>query len=62
MVNNNLAMEGSSLQPEFDYEPPQVESVLTAEKLEREVLYAGSISHKGGDRDANPDMFGLRPF
>ena len=59
---SNSLMEAQNLQPELNYEPPQVESVLTAEKLEREVLYAGSISHHGGDRDANPDMFGLRPF
>jgi len=26
------------------YEPPRVESVLTSEELEREVLYAGMVS------------------
>jgi hypothetical protein len=61
-MSNRLPMEGAKLQPELDYEPPQVESVLTAEKLEREVLYAGSISHHGGERDANPDTIGFRPY
>ena len=61
-MSNGLEMEKDNLQTEFIYEPPRVESVLTPEKLEREVLYAGSISTKGGDRDANPDAFVFRPF
>lgn len=27
------------------YEPPRIERVLTAEDLEREVLYAGAVSN-----------------
>ena len=62
-MSNSATTDGPNLQPKLDYEPPQVESVLTAEKLEREVLYAGSISHHhGGDLDVNPHLFGSRPF
>jgi len=57
-MSNSLEIGGQNLQPELNYEPPLVESVLTPEKLEREVLYAGSISqHK--DHDTNPEVFGF---
>ena len=34
----------SATTPSDTYEPPRVESVLTSEELEREVLYAGEAA------------------
>ena len=61
-MSNSLETEKESLQPDLNYEPPKIESALSPERLEREVLYAGSISHHGGEHDANPDTFSIRPF
>jgi hypothetical protein len=59
-MSNSLETEKENLQT--DYESPQIESVLSPERLEREVLYAGTVSHHGGDHDANPDVLSIRPF
>jgi len=32
--------------PGEPYQPPRIEAILTAEDLEREVLYAGAVSLK----------------
>jgi hypothetical protein len=44
-MESELRSEPLSSQPR--YEPPQVERVLTAEEITREVHYAGSIEPSG---------------
>ena len=36
------AMAATDVKPEIPYEAPKVETVLTADDLEREALYAGA--------------------
>ena len=43
MRDETAPREGDEPGPEV-YEPPRIESVLTAEDLAREILYAGTVS------------------
>jgi hypothetical protein len=44
-----------------DYQPPKVDSVLTSEQLEREVLYAGVNPYGGCDRNLKENFAPVEP-